>query len=285
MLVDVHNAAPSDRVGSSPENIYERERLQRMKRNAEMMHQLGLQHMATDLATAPTRDASEAPAPARRRGATKPKRGTRAPTRQSARTRRAQGLDAVDHDHLDDTTERDTAADMLDKAPLDEDLLDLESYFKLIGKDVSGALQSDGCFRGWIAPDVALKMGIALTEDGAPPPGAAACAMSGRPKGWSGARANAYAQRHKNPNAYFYRHVAPDQQQAQGEWSQEEHELFMRTAREHGVGDRWGLFASYVPQRVGYQCSAYYRDVIIPSGLVLDARFKMQRNGKAVFVG
>ncbi len=39
------------------------------------------------------------------------------------------------------------------------------------------------------------------------------------------------------------------------------------------------------PQRVGYQCSAYYRDVIIPQGLVIDRRFKMTRNGRAVYVG
>lgn len=47
--------------------------------------------------------------------------------------------------------------------------------------------------------------------------------------------------------------------QAQGEWTEEEHELFLSTARANGVGDKWGLFASYIPQRVGYQCSAYYR--------------------------
>ena len=47
--------------------------------------------------------------------------------------------------------------------------------------------------------------------------------------------------------------------QAQGEWTEEEHALFLSTARAHGCGDKWGLFASYIPQRVGYQCSAYYR--------------------------
>jgi hypothetical protein len=47
--------------------------------------------------------------------------------------------------------------------------------------------------------------------------------------------------------------------QAQGEWSEEEHQLFLATAAAHGVGDKWGLFASHLLQRVGYQCSAYYR--------------------------
>ena len=73
--------------------------------------------------------------------------------------------------------------------------------------------------------------------------------------------------------------------QAMGEWTQEEHELFMHIAREHGVGDRWGLFASHIPQRVGYQCSAYYRDCIIARGFVFDPRFKMARSGTPVFVG
>ena len=141
-----------------------------------------------------------------------------------------------------------------------------------------------------------------------------------RAKGWSDARAFSATQLRKNPNSYFYRHVAPHEQQAraragwggrrggggssitavqavharlppathtnvaatstlctpcappppthppptvqaQGEWTPEEHELFLRTARAHGAGDKWGLFASHIPQRVGYQCSAYYRRV------------------------
>jgi len=89
----------------------------------------------------------------------------------------------------------------------------------------------------------------------------------------------------KNPNAFFYRHVAPHESQRQGEWTEEEHNLFLETARKYGVGDKWGLFASYVPQRVGYQCSAYYRDEMVSKGLILDTRFRMTRGGRAVFVG
>ena len=103
--------------------------------------------------------------------------------------------------------------------------------------------------------------------------------------------------------------------QAHGEWTQEEHDLFLETAKRFGVGDKWGLFSSYIPQRVGYQCrlllelcfpsplsgsdlmpsrvrlsdcclcSAYYREVMIPQGLILDPKFRMSRNGKAVYVG
>lgn len=68
-------------------------------------------------------------------------------------------------------------------------------------------------------------------------------------------------------------------------WTEEEHQLFLQTARQHGVGDKWGLFASHIPQRVGYQCSAYYRDVIIAQGLVIDRRFKLTPSGHVLFVG
>lgn len=73
--------------------------------------------------------------------------------------------------------------------------------------------------------------------------------------------------------------------QAFGDWSEEEHNLFMQTAKAHGVGDKWGLFASYIPNRVGYQCSAYYRDVIVPSCRILDERFRLSASGKASFTG
>jgi len=104
-------------------------------------------------------------------------------------------------------------------------------------------------------------------------------------KGWSEARALAATKLKLNPNSFFYRHVEPGQQQANGEWTREEFDLFLKTAKKHGVGDRWGLFSSWIPQRVGYQASAFYRDVVIPSGAVVDARFMMTRNGRALFVG
>jgi hypothetical protein len=47
--------------------------------------------------------------------------------------------------------------------------------------------------------------------------------------------------------------------QAHGEWSAEEHALFLQVAQQHGVGDKWGLFSSWIPRGVGYQCSSYYR--------------------------
>ena len=98
---------------------------------------------------------------------------------------------------------------------------------------------------------------------------------------------------HKNPNAYFYRHNVPGEDTWHGEWAAEELERFvearvrqglpsddlharpahcnsrgrcrpLQVATTHGCGDKWGLFASYIPHRVGYQCSAAYRHILIP---------------------
>ena len=147
----------------------------------------------------------------------------------------------------------------------------------------------------WVAPDVCAQYGIEATADAAWEAGGGGAfsvridksqiPASLKARGWSDARACAATQLRKNPNAYFYRHVVPGGAQATGEWTDGEHATFLRVARAHGVGDKWGLFASHLPQRVGYQCSAYYREVVIPAGEAVDARFRMTRGGKAVWVG
>jgi Myb-like DNA-binding domain len=174
-------------------------------------------------------------------------------------------------------------------------VMPLADYFKSINQDVTGALQVDGHYHGWVAPDIIEQYGLQGDADAAweAEGGGAfsfkidkrAIPAALRAKGWSDAKAFSATQLRKNPNAYFYRHVAPHQSQAQGEWSEEEHAAFLKVAKEQGVGDKWGLFASHIGQRVGYQCSAYYREVIIPSGLVMDPRWRMTRTGKAVYVG
>ena len=182
----------------------------------------------------------------------------------------------------------------------DDHLLSLQEYFESVGVDYSNAIHVDGHYRGWVSSTVAQMYGLPVEHPGEAWFRAAAAnqadkrgtgtggtGTSGRRgkggKSGSDAKTKASASLSFNPNAYFYRHVAPHQCQAQGEWTGEEKEAFMGVVREWGVGDNWGLFASHIPQRVGYQCSAFYRDVIIPSGMVLDDRFKMQRNGKPVF--
>ncbi|RKP34915.1 hypothetical protein BJ085DRAFT_14701 [Dimargaris cristalligena] len=93
--------------------------------------------------------------------------------------------------------------------------------------------------------------------------------------GWSSAKFVASKLFKKNPNAYFYRHNEPGTEQWTGDWTEEEKQLFLNTARDFGCGDKWGLFASYIPNRVGYQCSNYYRQVILPEGLVVDPNYRV----------
>ena len=81
----------------------------------------------------------------------------------------------------------------------------------------------------------------------------------------------------KNPNAYFYRHNPPGEDAWHGDWSEDEIRNFVDVAKTHGCGDKWGLFASHVPHRVGYQCSAVYRHVIIPRGLLRDDNFVLDK--------
>ena len=57
----------------------------------------------------------------------------------------------------------------------------------------------------------------------------------------------------------------------------------MTVAEEYGCGDKWGLFSSHIPHRVGYQCSAVYRQVIVPAGLLRDPNFKITASGMAVW--
>ena len=88
-----------------------------------------------------------------------------------------------------------------------------------------------------------------------------------------------------NPNAYFYRHNLPGEDTRLGEWAPHEIEHFVAVAKEFGVGDKWGLFASHVQHRVGYACSQIYRHKIIPNGLLLDDTFRVDERGRAVWVG
>ncbi|KAJ2693750.1 hypothetical protein GGH99_001008 [Coemansia sp. RSA 1285] len=89
----------------------------------------------------------------------------------------------------------------------------------------------------------------------------------------------------KNPNAYFYRHTEPGVEQWTGDWTADERNVFLRIAREFGCGDKWGLFSTYLPHRVGYQCSNYYRQYVIPAGWIIDDSYMLDNTGHAVYVG
>ncbi|EFN56170.1 hypothetical protein CHLNCDRAFT_144881 [Chlorella variabilis] len=296
VLVDVHGGVGMSAAGR--QQLEPEERLERIRRNEQMLRQLGVQEAAGGLAAAAAAEQHAAQPTARSRGPPRPRERRPAlpaavlPARKSARQRGDRPL-TQEEAVAAAATELGAAAvpdlsQATDKELEHGALLDLEQYFKLIGQDISEAVHTDGRFHGWVNPVVCERYGIAGGADTAWEAGGGgqfsfkidkkAIPSSLKGRGWRDARAFSHTQLQKNPNSYFYRH-------AQGEWTEEEHRLFVDTARAHGVGDKWGLFASYLPQRVGYQCSAYYRDVIIPQGLVIDKRFRMSRNGKAVYVG
>jgi len=307
VLVDMHNEHDMEGDGDDQgviENAYERERLERIKRNQEVMRQMGLRQLAVGTAAIAKLNSdtgaggiNQSSKPRRRAG---PKKGKfsaaqTGPCRSSARNRHQAG------EHLEKTDRnrllQDGGDDALESLDTEDSLLNLEEYFNVYNINVSNAIKVDGHYRGWVSKNVAETYGLPLEYPGddwlrsAPPSTSTAAGergKRGRKKGGRGGVSNAKAKSSAsllyNPNSYFYRHVAPHQRQAQGEWTREEHDKFMEVVREWGVGDNWGLFASHICQRVGYQCSAFYRDVIIPSGAVIDDRFQMTRTGKAVFV-
>nr|BBC28444.1 MYB-like DNA-binding protein [Yamagishiella unicocca] len=274
----------------------DRERADLMRRNKEMLAKIGVTGLIRrKIATRPAMrddDVRQEDGSGGERRTTRPKRvrGVVEPVRRS--TRRANAAAAP---RIADVME-DEAGGLPKAAARGAGITTQEEYLASKGLPLpEGWFRSDGRFKGWVQADVAMKYGLASSA-------AEAWDLGGggkfqhkikksdvptnlKAKGWSDARAFAASQLHKNPNAYFYRHTAPGEQQAQGEWTEDEHNLFVETARKYGVGDKWGLFASYIPNRVGYQCSAYYTQVIVPSGLILDARFRMDSWGDAVYMG
>ncbi|KAG2192192.1 hypothetical protein INT47_005857, partial [Mucor saturninus] len=171
-------------------------------------------------------------------------------------------------------------------------LLTAEEFFS---KEVkSKAIIVDGHFRGWVNPEVMQRHGIepsaseAWEKNGGGAYSFADPTGSGikRKKGSiSNAKNDALKMFKKNPNQYFYRHNEPGEEQWVHDWSEEEKNLFLKVSKDHGCGDKWGLFASYIPHRFGYQCSSFYRNEIIKNGLVFDPNFQFTPSGEPVYAG
>ncbi|KAI7819704.1 hypothetical protein BC939DRAFT_251022 [Gamsiella multidivaricata] len=162
------------------------------------------------------------------------------------------------------------------------------------------AIRVDGHYKGWLHPDLIEKYGFEKTSEEAWEANGGGSFSFGDPLGQteqsSAFRSKFKKPKHdakmvskasfkKNPNAFFYRHNEPGQEQWMGDWTQEESELFLKVAREHGCGDKWGLFSSHIPHRVGYQCSNHYRQVVLPEGLVFDPNYKYTSTGSPVYCG
>lgn len=268
---------------------YEKARQERIKRNQEKLKELQVHKAAITLEKTAAEMAASTSA-------------TRPRSRQSTRKRRAPqpavSLTAKRSARIQERggSGQNRGAGLLELSD-DEDAapkhIPLEKYFT--DKKVEVGHTVDGHFRGWVSKEVCERYGIAGSADEAWEQNGggkfsfkvdrSTLPKEVRGKGYSDAKAFSITQLHKNPNAYFYRNVAPHETQAFGDWTDEEHELFLELTKKFGCGDKWGLFASHFKHRVGYQCSAYYRDEIIANGLVIDNRFMMTSGGKPVFVG
>lgn len=101
---------------------------------------------------------------------------------------------------------------------------------------------------------------------------------------WSPAKRRSYNFGLANPNAYFYRHVAPGEEYKTGPFTKHEKELFLARVKEYmkpdgSIHGEWGLFSRAIPGRVGYQCSNFYRKLII-AGELTDTKYKVDKDGK-----
>ena len=80
---------------------------------------------------------------------------------------------------------------------------------------------------------------------------------------WSEAKRTSFETMETNPNAYFYRHVAPGQKKRTGAWDDAEKKLFLEVMKIHPPSQgKWGLFAQHIPGRVGYQCRNFYHRLL-----------------------
>lgn len=80
---------------------------------------------------------------------------------------------------------------------------------------------------------------------------------------WSPAKRHAWESLDSNPNAFYYRHVAPGVKKRTGVWTEKEKKLFMEAVKLHPPSQgKWGLFAMNIPGRVGYQCRNFYHRLL-----------------------
>ncbi|KAJ1919128.1 hypothetical protein H4219_002177 [Mycoemilia scoparia] len=128
------------------------------------------------------------------------------------------------------------------------------------------AIKVTGHYTGWINPELVDKYGLESSAKDAwekngggkfsfkDPLGIGKIKKSSIPAGWSEAKFVSSKLFKKNPNSYFYRNLEPGVAQWTGDWDEEEKSTFLKVCKELGCGDKWGLFSSYLPHRVGYQC-------------------------------
>ena len=267
-------------------NAYELEREARIARNQAVLRELkvGERAAALDAAAASTVAAKTARKwrPSSVAGAKRP-RPLPPPRPRSTRAAAAKVTTYVDAPALPEDVLRGASP----KSELEHHLTCEEWCAK---EGITPGPKMTGHFTGWVSDEARDALGLAASAEEAwnsnhaDLGGGVVKTAFRTPKGES-AKEFARKMMKKNPNAFFYRHNLPGEETKQGDWSPAEIDRFVEVAKTHGCGDKWGLFASHIPGRVGYQCSAAYRQKIIPAGLLMDDNFVLSASGCAAWVG
>ncbi|KAJ2723501.1 hypothetical protein GGI07_002626 [Coemansia sp. Benny D115] len=285
---------------------YEKQRLENIRQNEEVLRSLNLIDIASTAtntrvvnkgrSTKRSTAASKRPSSDRSdensngnsngNGTKKPAKRTVQPTRRSKRLRgESAGLELI------------TPAELHAVETGDVSELLMTGDQRFAEEQLAQAIRVTGHYSGWVEPGVMERLGIrgnateAWESEGggrfsfADPLGTGKKVSKKAAGGQSVARYVASKLLRKNPNSYFYRHTEPGVEQWTGDWTAEETQEFLRVAREFGCGDKWGLFSTYIPHRVGYQCSNYYRQYVIPAGWIIDDNYRIDGDGSAVYVG
>ncbi|KAI8050231.1 hypothetical protein BDF22DRAFT_696204 [Syncephalis plumigaleata] len=276
---DTLTSQESDLVNKENHGLseYERQRQENIARNQAMLKALDIESLVpndlNDVNT--TSNVVDKGRKKKQPRTTTPSNANATPRRVSARLRG--DAPAVIPLSTDGSAEPDIPAINYVTDDLTGILLTADQYFDEETK--ATALRVDGHFSGWVNKDMIEKYGLEANaadawknngggtfsyRDPSGSAGSSSMRKLGRKVMGNIKEAKLIAKMlfRKNPNAYFYRHNEPGEEQWTGDWSQEEEDLFVQIAREYGCGDKWGLFASYIPHRVGYQCSNHYRQVI-----------------------
>ncbi|KAF9915278.1 hypothetical protein BX616_006523 [Lobosporangium transversale] len=318
-----HIKRGSSRRRHEPEmSEYEKQRLENIKRNQEMLQFLELPTVTTAIMTVSIEDKNDTSLSDQEKPITASIRIRKQRVKsvpkvvQSVRTsNRLRGLPVKsievgedDNVHREESpavkktnikTEHRNEDDASDN---EEDAANLMSGDLFFDEETrKKAIRVDGHYKGWLNEGVMKRYGFEKSAQEAweangggafsfkdlqglgDSTGGAKSKSSKKPK--HDAKMVAKAMFKKNPNAFFYRHNEPGQEQWTGDWTTEEGELFLKVVKEFGCGDKWGLFASHIPHRVGYQCSNYYRQVVLPTGLVFDPNYEYTSRGKPVYCG
>eukprot|EP00871_Galdieria_phlegrea_P004384 jgi/Galph1/4947/GphlegSOOS_G3610.1 len=271
---------------------YEKRRLENIKKNEDILNKLGLSKVISRGNIVK----SAVPPPSRTKSETKQRVkhiDEYLPKRRS--TRRLKNKSETIDEESKENIQKNNISNKEDSNEANE-LMDLDTWCRL--QQITPGPWVDGHYYGWVNEEVRVALGIASSASEAWESNGGGAFSYKNPYGNFGDKSGKKTSTHrssakewarkmmfKNPNAYFYRHTYPGEEQRQGEWDEKEIELFVQIAKTYGSGDKWGLFASHIPQRVGYQCSAVYREVIIPRGLIRDPNFRMTSSGKAIYVG